>query len=304
MLALVRKLQVTLPSRLPHCSVPRLVQHASSQTRPSKWQDNAGHATGASSVLSDFIRVIVKVTGLFCSLGESKDLDRWCFAWSIRQHWRRQRTYLCLVRPACPRPRSATTSSVITQVGLASLQSSIHPHLLCDHQTQATLSEVRLFVAFSKAVCSPSVVSCWGPRYVSRFEGSWVCDAAGARFTESGTLASGLAALAQPFKLRLARRSGSGPTLRDYSGKLVLIEPLASIAAIEDFLWPRVHRTSADIAEEQRRSQVSCQEITRSRHLSCSICRHSIARSLHLRLAKQAVPPMIQGRVLTMGGWN
>lgn len=82
----------------------------------------------------------------------------------------------------------------------------------------------------------------------------------GRRTSESGTLASGLAALAQPFKLRLSRRSGSGPTLRDYSGNVVLIEPLASVGAIEDFLWPRVHRTSADVAEEaaaaERRAQV------------------------------------------------
>ena len=82
----------------------------------------------------------------------------------------------------------------------------------------------------------------------------------GRRSNEAGTLASGLAALAQPFKLRLSRRSGSGPTLRDYSGNVVLIEPLASVGAIEDFLWPRVHRTSADVAEEaaaaERRAQV------------------------------------------------
>mmetsp|Transcript_11522 Transcript_11522/g.28178 ORF Transcript_11522/g.28178 Transcript_11522/m.28178 type:complete len:2013 (-) Transcript_11522:941-6979(-) len=55
------------------------------------------------------------------------------------------------------------------------------------------------------------------------------------------SLSSGLAALAQPFKLRLCRHS-TERQLRDYSTNVVLIEPLASMTAIEDFLWPRVHR--------------------------------------------------------------
>ncbi|CBI37879.3 unnamed protein product, partial [Vitis vinifera] len=51
-------------------------------------------------------------------------------------------------------------------------------------------------------------------------------------------LSSGLSALSQPFKLRLCRAQGE-KSLRDYSSNVVLIDPLASLAAVEDFLWPR-----------------------------------------------------------------
>ncbi|CAA3011063.1 E3 ubiquitin- ligase UPL3 [Olea europaea subsp. europaea] len=54
-------------------------------------------------------------------------------------------------------------------------------------------------------------------------------------------LSSGLSALSQPFKLRLCRVQGE-KSLRDYSSNVVLIDPLASLAAVEDFLWPRVQR--------------------------------------------------------------
>nr|XP_027105661.1 E3 ubiquitin-protein ligase UPL3-like isoform X2 [Coffea arabica]XP_027112032.1 E3 ubiquitin-protein ligase UPL3-like isoform X2 [Coffea arabica] len=53
---------------------------------------------------------------------------------------------------------------------------------------------------------------------------------------------SGLSALSQPFKLRLCRAQGE-KSLRDYSSNVVLIDPLASLAAVEDFLWPRVQRS-------------------------------------------------------------
>jgi len=53
------------------------------------------------------------------------------------------------------------------------------------------------------------------------------------------SLSSGLAALSQPFKLRLCRESGQR-SVRDYSSNVVLIEPLATMRAIEDFLWQRV----------------------------------------------------------------
>ncbi|XP_042478317.1 E3 ubiquitin-protein ligase UPL3-like [Macadamia integrifolia] len=57
----------------------------------------------------------------------------------------------------------------------------------------------------------------------------------------SSRLSSGLSALSQPFKLRLCRAQGE-KSLRDYSSNIVLIDPLASLAAIEEFLWPRVQR--------------------------------------------------------------
>jgi E3 ubiquitin-protein ligase TRIP12 len=53
------------------------------------------------------------------------------------------------------------------------------------------------------------------------------------------SLGSGLAALAQPFKLRLARHPRERG-LREYPPNVVLIEPLAAMSAVEDFLWPRV----------------------------------------------------------------
>ncbi|OMO92775.1 Armadillo [Corchorus olitorius] len=58
----------------------------------------------------------------------------------------------------------------------------------------------------------------------------------------SARLSSGLSALSQPFKLRLCRAQGD-KSLRDYSSNVVLIDPLASLAAVEEFLWPRVQRT-------------------------------------------------------------
>ena len=57
----------------------------------------------------------------------------------------------------------------------------------------------------------------------------------------SARLSSGLGALSQPFKLRLCRAQGE-KSLRDYSSNILLIDPLASLASIEEFLWPRIQR--------------------------------------------------------------
>lgn len=96
----------------------------------------------------------------------------------------------------------------------------------------------------------------------------------------SGSLSAGLAALSNPFKIRLSRHpsaapsppsgaaaggtgdagaSGSGapdapanmPTaanigLKDYTSNVVLIEPLASMNQVEEFLWPRVQYTPGE----------------------------------------------------------
>ncbi|XP_047080766.1 E3 ubiquitin-protein ligase UPL3-like [Lolium rigidum] len=62
--------------------------------------------------------------------------------------------------------------------------------------------------------------------------------------TGGSRLTSGLGALAQPFKLRLCRAQGE-KSLRDYSSNIVLIDPFASLAAVEEFLWPRVQRSEA-----------------------------------------------------------
>lgn len=54
-------------------------------------------------------------------------------------------------------------------------------------------------------------------------------------------LSTGLSALFQPLNLRLCRAHGE-KTLSDFSSNIVRIDPLASLTAVEDFLWPRVHR--------------------------------------------------------------
>lgn len=61
---------------------------------------------------------------------------------------------------------------------------------------------------------------------------------------DGSSLSSGLAALTQPFKLRLARADRE-KQLKDYATNVVLIEPLASMTAVEDFLWSKVYRSSA-----------------------------------------------------------
>ncbi|KAL2346042.1 hypothetical protein Fmac_000042 [Flemingia macrophylla] len=60
----------------------------------------------------------------------------------------------------------------------------------------------------------------------------------------SARLSSGLSALSHPIKLRLCRAQGE-KSLRDYSSNVVLIDPLASLAAIEEFLWARVQRSES-----------------------------------------------------------
>ncbi|KAG5247931.1 E3 ubiquitin-protein ligase [Salix suchowensis] len=69
-------------------------------------------------------------------------------------------------------------------------------------------------------------------------------------------LSSGLSALSQPFKLRLCRVQGE-KALRDYSSNVVLIDPLASLAAVEEFLWPRVQRneTGQKVSESAGNSE-------------------------------------------------
>ncbi|GIM11450.1 hypothetical protein Vretimale_14948 [Volvox reticuliferus] len=65
-----------------------------------------------------------------------------------------------------------------------------------------------------------------------------------------GSLSSGLSLLTHPFKLRLCRH-GSDNSLRDYSSNIVLIEPLATMMAIEEFLYPRVYRGTSAASQQQ-----------------------------------------------------
>ncbi|GAB2291950.1 E3 ubiquitin-protein ligase upl3 [Dionaea muscipula] len=60
----------------------------------------------------------------------------------------------------------------------------------------------------------------------------------------NGRLSSGLSTLSQPLKLRLCRAPGE-KSLRDYSNAIVLIDPLASLSAVEDFLWPRIQHAES-----------------------------------------------------------
>ncbi|KAK4761209.1 hypothetical protein SAY87_006102 [Trapa incisa] len=60
----------------------------------------------------------------------------------------------------------------------------------------------------------------------------------------SGRLSSGFGALFPPLKLRLCRAQGE-KSIRDYSSNVVLIDPLATLASVEDFLWPRVQRSES-----------------------------------------------------------
>lgn len=64
------------------------------------------------------------------------------------------------------------------------------------------------------------------------------------------SMSSGLRQLLQPFKLCLRRvaPAAGGDDLRDYSHHVVLIEPMATMASVQDFLWQRVQArgTGAD----------------------------------------------------------
>lgn len=95
----------------------------------------------------------------------------------------------------------------------------------------------------------------------------------------SGSLSAGLAALSNPFKIRLSRHPSAAPPsssaaaaggtcdvgasgssapaapttaanvgLKDHTSNVVLIEPLASMNQVEEFLWPRVQYTPGEQA--------------------------------------------------------
>lgn len=70
---------------------------------------------------------------------------------------------------------------------------------------------------------------------------------------------SGLRQLSQPFKLRLRRASAedSRGELKDYSHHVVLIEPLATMSSVHDFLWPRVSNVTSQRRHQPRRASTS-----------------------------------------------
>jgi E3 ubiquitin-protein ligase TRIP12 len=72
----------------------------------------------------------------------------------------------------------------------------------------------------------------------------------------SSSIGSGLRQLAMPFKLCLRRAStlAGGAGLRDYSHHIVMIEPLATMSSVQDFLWSRVQGEAAedDVQDKSR----------------------------------------------------
>lgn len=74
--------------------------------------------------------------------------------------------------------------------------------------------------------------------------------------TDSGALS----VLAHPLKLRLVRHSAENQ-FKDYGDNVVLIEPLATMSAIEEFLWPRI---SSD--GEETSSKLNATERKESSH--------------------------------------
>lgn len=98
---------------------------------------------------------------------------------------------------------------------------------------QSALASVETFpVLCSRVACNTSP-----SRSLTR-------NSAGAASYSGSSLSSGLVALTQPFKLRLCRHPND-KTLKEYSPNIVLIEPLATMAAIEEFLCPRVYKLGA-----------------------------------------------------------
>jgi E3 ubiquitin-protein ligase TRIP12 len=107
----------------------------------------------------------------------------------------------------------------------------------------------------------PSAYSMFGGSFFGGGGGRSMSRSAG---DASGSLSAGLAALSNPFKIRLSRhpsaapptaRTSNGPInpdvpigLKDYTSNVVLIEPLASMNQVEEFLWPRVQYSPGEYA--------------------------------------------------------
>lgn len=62
----------------------------------------------------------------------------------------------------------------------------------------------------------------------------------------NANILAGLSALSQPVKLRFCRAEGE-TSLQDYSSNMILIDSLANLAAVEEFLWPRIQIGEASL---------------------------------------------------------
>ncbi|GAX77476.1 hypothetical protein CEUSTIGMA_g4920.t1 [Chlamydomonas eustigma] len=141
---------------------------------------------------------------------------------------------------------------------LCRIQGFVHAALQPGSGTSPLLLSLvrKLQAALSSLEAFPVIVARFGPSASSHSSrlallnslagGRFSAPAAPARPVQSsaGSLSSGLAMLIQPFKLRLSRHSAERQ-LREYSSNVVMIEPLASMAAIEEFLYPRVYRPAS-----------------------------------------------------------
>lgn len=79
--------------------------------------------------------------------------------------------------------------------------------------------------------------------------------------TVSPTVSLGLRQLAQPFKLRLKRAGANigGAGLKDYSHHVVLIEPLATMASVQEFLWSKVCEPDSGGSGSARQRSEGCE---------------------------------------------
>lgn len=62
----------------------------------------------------------------------------------------------------------------------------------------------------------------------------------------NANILAGLSTLSQPVKLRFCRAEGE-TSLQDYSSNMILIDSLANLAAVEEFLWPRIQIGEASL---------------------------------------------------------
>ncbi|KAH7446550.1 hypothetical protein KP509_01G061600 [Ceratopteris richardii] len=117
----------------------------------------------------------------------------------------------------------------------------------------------------------------------------------------SASVAAGLGALAQPFKLRLCRAPGERG-LRDYSLNIVLIDPLATLSSIEDFLWSRVQRSDTSNKASISSSSEGTQPNSESPNTSTRMMRPSTrSRSFAAVAADNAATPAASKGKAKMG---
>lgn len=74
-----------------------------------------------------------------------------------------------------------------------------------------------------------------------------------------GGRSSGLSVLSQACNIRLCRAKGD-ESLIDYSSYILVFNPLATLAAVEEFLWPRVQQSETGIVPTGGARELLAQE--------------------------------------------